>query len=452
LGGRYEKNALLIGNENYYGAISKITAAKNDLKVMEHKLSQIKFDLIIQSDLKKQEILDNIKTFINAAECDSINIIYFSGHGFQYQGTNYIVPIDFIVSDARNSGCSLDEIISFTISKQAQFIFIVDACRDNIDSSLSLNYSDMKGYPNVFIAFATQFNLTASYTPNDVSFFTKAICNNILIPNIAIQELFLRIRTELFNTKGSQLSNTIDCLLKPLVLNEIICTDKTDEKIYDFVEQYGERYNEKHGYFAGEIELFIDASQIFDIGILDIMYRYTKVSSKKYSQKILDEDVHKWIDLKYLISMGLKEIRYNWYFKGRRVRMGEIPLLPLSMEKPLPVPGKEIQVQFDVKLKQNEVQVKTTLPDGYILSLSIENLVYSMSETVENNKCTFNLDNSAIKDAIYKVILTSPIINVMPKLDKSVVGESARNLVGEFVEFDEIYGNTINYSREVLGE
>lgn len=445
-----DKNALLIGNENYPHGIPRITAAQNDIKLMEHKLSILNFNIKKYLDLSKSDIICGVQKLIDSAACDSLNIIYFSGHGFQLGGTNYIVPADFNIKNPSFSSCSLDELISLTRYKEASYIFLIDACRDNIDPSFNKNYGEMQSYPNVFLAYATAFNNVASYIPKDVSFFTKAICNYLLTPNISVQELFVQIRTELYNSYGGQISNTIDCLKSPLIINEIMEKSMNDEKIYDFVERFGEEYNEKYDYHAGEIELFIDASQLFNKGLLDVMYSYDRVSKDRCKMEVLDEARFKWVTFKYLLTIGLQEEKYSWNFRGRKLRLGELPPLPQEMEELTPISGKGLNVDIDIDYNNSRIIARSNLPDGFLLNINISDLIHSQSSIVKNGICKFDFKQAPVKHHEYTVIITSPTVNVMKELDnKDIVGEKGRNLIGKHVEHDEIFGNMIKYSRKI---
>lgn len=444
-----EKRALLLGNINYTHPISKVTSAINDVKALQYKLKQLRFDTNEFIDCTKEEIMKRTKNFIEQAPCDCINIIYFSGHGFQLNGINYIVPIDmgtnYLIKGIKESACSLDEMMLFTKNKDAKFVFIIDACRDNILKGTTQNYSDMKIYPNVYIAFATQFNETASYTPNGFSFFTKALCDNILVPNISIDCLFQQVKNDLYKSYGSQLSNTINGLLKDVVLNTIIQTENLDYEIYNFVEIFGEKYNEKFGYFAGEIELFIDTSQKYDISLLDVIYKYDKVSKEICNLHPLEENESKWVTFKYLISMGLKETNYSWSYRGRKVRIGEIPPLPNSMQNLEPIAGKEIDVKIHFEVQDNGILVRTNLPNGFILQVTVDDLIFSGSENVIGGKCYFKFNKENPKNGEYKISIASPVVNVMDKVDKETVGLRGRNLCGSCISFDEIWGNTVEF-------
>lgn len=443
------KRALLLGNINYTKPLTKVTSAINDVKALKYKLNQLQFDINEYIDIAKNEISEETKAFIDEAPCDSTNIIYFSGHGFQLHGVNYIVPIDFGTNypsrGIKESACSLDEIMLYTQDKQANFLFIIDACRDNILKEINQNYADMKVYPNVYIAFATQFNETASYVPNGFSFFTKVLCDNILTPNISIDELFQQVRNELYKSYGKQLSNTVNGLLKKIILNSIIKADNLDYEIYNFVETFGEKYNEKFGYFAGEIELFIDTSQKYDVSLLDVMYKYGKVSNKVYNTKSLEENESKWITFKYLISMGLIESNYVWSYRGRKVRMGEIPPLPNSMQKLTPIIGKEIDVKINLEVQSNGILVKSNLPNGFILQANVDDLIFSRSEIVADGKCFFKFNRENINTGEYRISLSSPVVNVMAQINKYEVGVRGRNLCGPNISFDEIWGNSIEF-------
>ena len=133
------KRALLIGMSQYIPsrsvAVEELTATKNDVRNLSKKLNQLKFSTTEHMDLQRLDMIDIIQDFANNAPCDSINIIYFSGHGGHSLGENYLYPVDF--------GCNLDKGLSMEnsainlksipprFSRKVKLVVIIDACRTN---------------------------------------------------------------------------------------------------------------------------------------------------------------------------------------------------------------------------------------------------------------------------------------------------------------------------------
>ena len=279
-----KKRALLIGNENYQGGVSKILAAPKDITAIKFRLEQLSFDISTIADATLGDMTNAIHTFLQTTQPDAINIIYFSGHGYQHEGINYIAPIDYSVQlqgtkDFHKAGMSASDIMSFE-RKETTLILLIDACRDTLGSSL--NYADMAVPQNSFLGYATQFRDTSKYPVDGISFFTQHLCNNILLTNCSIDEVFNNIRRDMIKYNCPHLSNTNSGLTKSICLNEVNVVQDIDIAIYDFIERYGDNFERQHGPFVGEFEVFVEASQYFGTSLLDTYHKYTLVSKSKY--------------------------------------------------------------------------------------------------------------------------------------------------------------------------
>jgi hypothetical protein len=432
-----KKRALLLGVGAYLEPIPKVSSAQNDIKLLAYKLSQLSFEINIIFDCTYEKIENSIAEFFDNGPCDSTNIVYFTGHGYHEKGINYIVPIDFNMTN----GYKVDDIIHRQ-HRNLKKIVIIDACRDNFNQGYEGNYSPTFALPHdTYIAYASQFGTVASYTANGLSYFTESICDNILFPNLTVNEMFENVRHDL-NKKGyPQISNCMSGLRSAIILNESIDIENIDQIVYEYIEENAEKYERESGYIAGEYDIFIDAAQRFNIPLLDTYYNYSKVQSKKYNTHLLHESESKLITFFIMKASSLFSIdeNYTWFFKGRKVRMGEIPPLPKSMERLAPIAGKGLKVTIDPLIHGTELNIKTNLPNGFVLQLKTDGTHCTDSAEVEGGICRFTINESA---SIFKII--SPVTSVMENLDKYVLDEMGRNLVGDSVSYDPIFGCMIN--------
>jgi len=442
-----KNRALLIGVQDYLSPITNVTSAKNDLEALKYKLNQLTFDVEVIFNCTYDDIQCSITKFLNSAPCDSINVIYFTGHGFHYKGVNYLAPSDFEIGKSiKNNGYKIDNIINQSHKKITKII-IIDACRNNFANSYSGDFTATFSLPqDTYIAYATKFGAVASYTRFGLSYFTESICNNILAPNLSVNELFEVVRYEL-NMKGyPQISNCMSGLRKRTVLNKKVATNKIEQDIYNYIEENGNKYEKTSGYVAGEYEIFIDASQKFEIPLLDVYYKYSKIQSQKYHTDILSEAENK-LNTFFIMknseyfSMGSN---HTWFYKERKIRMGEILPLPKSMEQLKPVECKDIVVNVGCEIKNKLLIVSTNLPNGFILYLNTDKAKSFISGEVNDNKCIFQIEENTSK-----IIISSPITSIMENLDKNIVGEKGRNLVGNLVKFDPIFGNKISWFKDI---
>ena len=87
------KTALVIGNSAYPNA--PLRNPKNDAVAMTATLEELGFEVLSYIDISRAEMRKAINEFgIKLTEKDGVGLFYYAGHGLQYQGKNYLVPID----------------------------------------------------------------------------------------------------------------------------------------------------------------------------------------------------------------------------------------------------------------------------------------------------------------------------------------------------------------------
>lgn len=445
-----KKRALLIGMDKYIPSHSiqacELPCTRNDVQALEKRLKQIDFSTTQIIDNSISDMKTTIKSFA-AAPCDSINVIYFSGHGGQYRGTNYIYPIDFGTNLDRGNTIeeSAYDIQEFAkaFSRDVILVIIIDACRDCLMTTYSNNYSELADPKNTYIAYATQFN-EVSKCNNQMSYFTQALCENILIPNLSVDKLFINVRASLYLKYSKQIANSVNAFLEYVSLNSQIEKDNLGVAVYEFVNKFGDMYIEKYGCFAGDDLIFIDAAQYCNISVLDAIYKFRVIDREKCCLTTSLTEAHeKLISFWEMLNHGLKQDEYyTWQYRGRPIRLGEIPPLPVDMQKPIPDNNKAIDVQIDVNRSAKLIEIITNLPDNMELYGNINGSYYFYNVVIKNRKAIIHISDSV--DAPKAIEICSVIANVT-SVDKEVVGDRYRNLIGKHVKFHPVYGNQINY-------
>ncbi len=343
-----QKNAVIFSASEYLSSktltIEDLTGVKYDVCAIEKRLSQIGFNIVKKENAKKLKYVPTLKQFAENLPSDAISIVYFSGHGGHCDGKNYIFPSDFgalydISQNIDNAGINIEDIISIFKGK-GRLILILDACRsDNIGLSKGY-FSEITFFENVYIAYGTMFQNSSVGMPNSMSWFSEAICDEILAPNIDVDTLFTRVRQNIFSKHYIQIPPSVNALLDNIILHSEANFDNLDKQVYDFVQEHGNLYMDKYGYFKGDDLVFIDAAQYFNIGLLDAIWKFKKVDNKIFKDKgvripELSEEETKLISF-WRLPRGKKffthDESHTWYYNGRQIRMGEIPPLPSSMQ------------------------------------------------------------------------------------------------------------------------
>lgn len=89
--------------------------------------------------------------------------------------------------------------------------------------------------------------------------------------------LFTRVRQNIFTKHYIQIPSSVNVLFDKIVLHSDVGYDNSDKEVYDFIQRYGDEYTDKYGYFHGDDLIFIDAAQYFDIGLLDVIWKFREV-------------------------------------------------------------------------------------------------------------------------------------------------------------------------------
>ncbi len=449
-----KKRALLFGISRYKNSrtapAKDIPCAENDVLSLSKKLYQLNFETTEHLNSTRDDMLRIIKEFAAQAPRDSLNIIYFSGHGGHFKGENYLCPTDFGARldeghSVEDSSINLKN-IQPAFSRKVKLVLIIDACRSNLNPGLSVNYSEMAAPENTYIAYATQFE-DYSYFDCKISCFTATLCECLLEPNISVDELFVNIRALLNLKHGKQLSNSINGMMSYVTLNEQADQDDIGEAVLKFVDTFGDMYTDKYGFFAGDDLVFIDAAQYCGISVLDAIYKFQKLDAERcHVETSLSESHMKLISFWNMLGHGLKQDEfYTWNYRGHPIRLGEIPQLPIDMQKPTPEEGKEIVVSFSIKLESDAILLTTNLPDNFKLFGKINSQIKFSDIIVENGVATIPFPNA---EKEFEFIDAECVLPTITGVDMSIVGDRCRNLVGPFVEFNPINGNLIKLHLE----
>ncbi len=421
----------------------------HDVVAIEKRFKQIGFDTIKKENALKEDYFALLKNETLVSPSDAIYCVYFSGHGGHYNGKNYIYPSDFAIrydrsNNIEESAINIEDIISLFKNK-GRLILILDSCRADFGVSKGY-YSEMTSAENVYIAYGTIFNKESISLNNGVSYFTEAICDEILTPNIDVDALFTQVRQNVYTKYSVQIPSSVNTLLDNIILNPQLQFDNFDKEVYDFIQKYGDEYTDKYGYFQGDDLIFIDAAQYFDISLLDAIWKFRKVDDKIFKDRGIKLPELSEAESKMVTFLGLTRGKkffwfdesHTWYYNGRMIRMGEIPPLPISMQQQLPERGKELRVEIHARKKWGKIIINTNLPDGS--NFYIRNNTQKLSEkyTVEGGIIT-------IKNArnIKQIVIDSNIF-ADNEITKNVFGNKCRNLVGKSIKYNPIYGNRLN--------
>jgi len=126
--------ALVIGNSVYKNA-SSLPNTINDATAIAALFKSVGFEVVIsRNDLGVVDFKRSVREFLITAENAEMAVVYYSGHGIEIGGTNYLVPVDAKLSrdyDVDDEAVSLDRIIWALQTVRRLRLILLDACRDN---------------------------------------------------------------------------------------------------------------------------------------------------------------------------------------------------------------------------------------------------------------------------------------------------------------------------------
>jgi len=222
------KVALVIGND-LDGSLLGNPA--RDSKIVGEALQKIGFKLVGGQPLvglNKEAMEAQVEEFGKLAKNADIALFYFSGHGLQLNGTNFLVPVGF------QSGKSpIVHALSTTVlmaelarSQARVKIVLLDACRTPFmkggDGLAPMQDFAVNG---TVIGFATQPNRTAwAGPPNGNSPYAKAFATKLSVKGLQLYDLLIDVGLEVMSvTQNAQVpSATITPLRVVLNQNQIV--------------------------------------------------------------------------------------------------------------------------------------------------------------------------------------------------------------------------------------
>ena len=208
----YPKNprALVIGNGAYRGSARLINPV-NDANAIAKKLSSIGFMVTLIKDADRQRLVSELSQFRKDASDSEMTILFYSGHGVQVDGVNYILPVDINQSDPTRvtiEGVRLNEVLDKFLPGKTKIVFL-DACRDNPlqrtgDRSVSRGLAPISVAQGTLISYATKDGQTASDgTGQRNSPFTKALLQHLDDPqDIAV--ILRKVREKVMKATGGK--------------------------------------------------------------------------------------------------------------------------------------------------------------------------------------------------------------------------------------------------------
>lgn len=205
--------ALVIGNGAYKWS-NPLKAPPNDAADMAEALTGLGYDVVAGTNLGVAQMRGMLKAFEQKAKSSAWALVFYSGHGLQWDGVNWLIPIDFRarhVADLPLQAVSVDEVLKYMSGASKLRIVLLNGCRNN-------PFRFIEGHPQGLarmtpaygeIVFFAARHGTFSYevTANRNSIFAEALLKHMGEERLELGRFFRKVTSsvmetvEAFNTK-----------------------------------------------------------------------------------------------------------------------------------------------------------------------------------------------------------------------------------------------------------
>lgn len=208
--------ALVVGNAAYRHT-APLKNAANDARLMAQTLGGQGFRMVGGGpllDADRPGMEKAIRAFGKELREGAIGVFYYSGHGVQVKGTNYMVPVTAQVALESDAKYELVD-IGFVLDEMGEAgnrlnIVVLDACRNNPLVAKGLRstgdgLATMTAPAGTAIAFATQPGNVASDGAGKNSPYTEALARAISTPGLDLFDTFNEVGLSVKKaTRGQQ--------------------------------------------------------------------------------------------------------------------------------------------------------------------------------------------------------------------------------------------------------
>ena len=209
--------ALVIGNSNYK-AVDKLGNPARDAKLVADAISRSGFASVRTIvDGTRDDIAAALKKFSADAANADWAVIYYAGHGIEYDGNNFLVPVDVKYVDdvdIPKESIALDAVLNAVSPASKLRLVMLDACRENPfaselhgdaeASAVGRGLARIEPDSGTLVAFATKHGHVATDGNGQDSPFATAIVKRMQTPGLEINRLFRLVHDDVYASTNKE--------------------------------------------------------------------------------------------------------------------------------------------------------------------------------------------------------------------------------------------------------
>jgi hypothetical protein len=227
--------ALVIGN-NTYENVPQLQKAVNDAGAISQELAKLGFDVVSAENVGRRAMSRALVELESKIESGDTALIYFAGHGFAVDGTNYLLPVDVPAAGPGEEGLVRDASFAANgLSDRLQekgaatVILILDACRDNPFAlkgkrsiGLTRGLTRMDPAEGMFVLFSagqgqSALDRLSDTDENPNSVFTRTLLKELEQPGLSMVQIAKRTQSQV-----KELAAKVDHVQVPAYYDQIV--------------------------------------------------------------------------------------------------------------------------------------------------------------------------------------------------------------------------------------
>ena len=220
--------ALVIGNSAYQTA--PLYNPGFDAEDMSKALQELGFHVIVRRNVDRNAMRAAIREFGEELRRAQAGLFYYSGHGVQLKGSNYLIPVKEDIrteADAEDLAVPAAYVLGVMEDSGARTkIVILDACRDNpymrTFRSAGRGLAQMSPGAGTLVAFSTSAGSVADDGTGRNGLYTRHLLDSLRQPDTEVLRVFQRTRAGVVNeSKGRQTPVEFNTLVTDFRFREV---------------------------------------------------------------------------------------------------------------------------------------------------------------------------------------------------------------------------------------
>lgn len=128
------KGVALVVGQSKYEHLPPLANPAADAQAIAKLLADLGFSVTVTSDRNARKLRRDVENFASDAEGSDVAVVYYSGHGIEADGANWLVPVDAdgaSLDDAGKNLVALSDLMADLREEVPLALVFLDACRTN---------------------------------------------------------------------------------------------------------------------------------------------------------------------------------------------------------------------------------------------------------------------------------------------------------------------------------